>query len=145
ETYVYATDPAQLKEDLGKALERVASEIGSASAVATNSTRLGTDTTVYQALFNSIDWSGEIKAIPLNANGTTSDTLVWKTGNDKFRAHDLRNIVTYNGTTGVNFRWSEISDAQKALLRDGDSEALGQARLNWLRGQSIAGMRERTT
>jgi type IV pilus assembly protein PilY1 len=134
-----------LEQDLEDAAGQVVAGAGSASAVATNSTRLGTDTVVYQALFNSKDWSGEIKAIPLTPEGGVSTQEAWRTGNDKFADHTSRNIVTFNGTNGVAFQWDNLTDAQKNALRGDDSEEIGQARLNWLRGQAVPGMRERAT
>lgn len=144
ETYFFATDPAKLEEDLGKALEKVAADVGSASAVATNSTRLGTDTVVYQALFNSADWSGELKAIRLNTDGSLGTTKWSTTDQGRFTHHSFRNIVTYTGSEGVDFRWDSLSPEQRQELADGDNQ-LGQSRLDWLRGREVPGLRERKT
>ncbi|WP_237064383.1 pilus assembly protein [Microbulbifer zhoushanensis] len=142
ESYYFAIDPAELEKNLGAALEQVASDIGSASAVATNSTRLGTDTAIYQALFNSGDWSGEIRAIKLNADGSIGDYL-WRTEAADFAAPADREIFTHNGTAGTEFLWDNLTAAQQSSL--GASAAEGQNALNWLRGESIPGLRERTT
>ncbi|MDQ2078121.1 pilus assembly protein [Marinimicrobium sp. ABcell2] len=136
ETYYYATDPRELEQSLRDAFFNVAEAAGSASAVATNSTRLGTDTVIYQALFNSKHWTGEIKAIPLTAEGGIGEELAWSTGLDKFRDPDDRNIVTYDGTTGVRFLWDSISAAQQEALGSIDT-------LRWLRGEDVPGLRER--
>ena len=142
ETYYYAIDPAALEKNLGEALEQVAADVGSASAVATNSTRLGTDTAIYQALFNSGDWSGEIRAIKLNADGSIGNYL-WKTEAADFKSASERDIFTYNGTAGVEFAWDSLSDGQKAALGSTDAEA--QQALSWLRGADVAGLRDRPT
>ncbi|WP_308363762.1 MULTISPECIES: PilC/PilY family type IV pilus protein [unclassified Microbulbifer] len=152
ETYFYAIDPAELETKLAAALDKVASDLGSASAVATNSTRLGTDTYIYQALFDSADWSGEIKAIQLHKDGSLATTAFWSTRNNNiFPSHDLRTIYTYSDGDGdgikdfASFQWDNLSVADQALLSDDDGEAIGQDRLNWVRGQNVAGMRERST
>ena len=141
-TYFYAIDPAELEASLSKALEQVAAAAGSASSVATNSTRLGTDTVIYQALFNSADWSGELRALNLNANGTVGSTK-WVTDDAKFGSPATRNIVTYNNA-GVDFAWANLSAAQQEALKDGDSDLVGQARLNWVRGLDVPGLRDRS-
>ncbi|MBB3062423.1 pilus assembly protein [Microbulbifer rhizosphaerae] len=144
-TYFYAVDPAQLEEDLGKALAQVAASVGSASAVATNSTRLDTDTVVYQALFNSGDWSGEIRAVALNNDGSLGATQWSSRNSGTFTSPANRSIVTYDGSKGVEFLWNKLSDSQRTQLAGDAGEAVGKTRLNWLRGQSAAGLRERET
>ncbi|HEY8570195.1 pilus assembly protein [Microbulbifer sp.] len=147
-TYFYAIDPAELEESLGKALEQVAASAGSASSVATNSTRLGTETVIYQALFNSTDWSGEIKALNLKSDGTVG-TVKWQSDNSKFNSVATRKVYSHNGTTGVEFKWGAtaldggISDAQKADLIGDDTAVEGAARLLWVKGQSVPGLRDR--
>jgi len=141
ETYFYAIDPAELEESLSDALEQVAAAAGSASSVATNSTRLGTDTVIYQALFNSADWSGEVRALNLKEDGTVGSTK-WTTDNSKFDSPINRDIVTYNGG-GVDFAWENLSAAQQQAL--GATEAEGKDVINWARGQDVTGLRDRST
>lgn len=139
-----AADPKTFASELSDVLENIVGRSdGSASSVATNSTRLGTDTVIYQALFNSTDWSGELRALNLESNGTVGTTK-WKTDNSKFTSHATRNIVTYNNG-GVDFSWANLSAAQQAALKDGGTDAQGQERLNWVRGQDVSGLRTRSS
>jgi type IV pilus assembly protein PilY1 len=46
-----------------------------------------------------------------------------------------RTILTWNGTQGVPFRWTKLSDPQRAALDPGVSSAGTPNRLNYLRGQ----------
>jgi type IV pilus assembly protein PilY1 len=55
-------------------------------------------------------------------NGTAID---WNTG---------RVILTYNGTAGKPFRWADLTTSQKTALENGGSANLGQATLEYLRG-----------
>ena len=139
ETYFYAIDPAKLEESLSDALEQVAAAAGSASSVATNSTRLGTDTVIYQALFNSADWSGEVRALNLKEDGTVGSTK-WVTDDSKFDSPGVRDIFTYNNV-GVEFAWANLSVAQQQAL--GATEAEGTDVINWVRGQDVTGLRDR--
>ncbi|WP_066961786.1 pilus assembly protein [Microbulbifer sp. Q7] len=148
ETYFYAIDPSELAESLSKALDAVAADVGSASSVATNSTRLGTDTVIYQALFNSTDWSGEVKALNLGSDGSVS-SVKWQSSDAKFDGPAIRKVFTHDGTGGAVFRWGTtvadggISDAQKAALIGNDSEIEGRARLLWVRGADTPNLRSR--
>ncbi|TLM74826.1 pilus assembly protein [Microbulbifer harenosus] len=141
-TYFYAIDPAELEKSLGKALEQVAASAGSASSVATNSTRLGTDTVIYQALFNSADWSGEIKALSLNSDGSVG-SVKWKSDNSKFEAALTRDVFTHDGSTGKVFNWDQLSTAQQNTLIGDDTVVEGVKRLAWVRGEAVAGLRDR--
>ena len=73
--YFSAADPQTFAGELSDVLEDIVGRTdGSASSVATNSTRLGTDTVIYQALFNSTDWSGELRALNLQSDGSVGST-----------------------------------------------------------------------
>lgn len=135
ETYYAATDPRELQRSLRDAFSHVAERLGSASAVAANSTRVGTDTVIYQALFNSDGWTGEIAAIPLTADGGLAEEPEWKTGANSFAAPQNRKIFTHNGSAGVSFDWNALSDAQRTAL-------VSEQTVRWLRGEAIAGLRE---
>ncbi|MCA0902194.1 pilus assembly protein [Microbulbifer agarilyticus] len=140
-----AADPQEFADDLSSVLENIVGRTdGSASSVATNSTRLGTDTVIYQARFNSTDWSGEIRAMSLNSDGSIG-AMKWQTEEADFASPALRDIVTHNGTTGVDFAWANLSTVQQDALKDGGTDAEGQARLNWVRGMDVTGLRERSS
>lgn len=154
DSYYFATDPRELEESLDKAFSEVAATTGSASSVATNSTRLTAGSFVYQAQFNSENWAGTLNAFTFNENGelqpnaseTTDDASMHSTP-------EGRKIITYNNenSTTNNFSWGNLNDAQKdALILDseGDDEANAQKRVDWLRGiaaveDNSAGFRER--
>ncbi|MCK7598785.1 PilC/PilY family type IV pilus protein [Microbulbifer sp. CAU 1566] len=158
ENYFYAIEPSELEENLGEALERVASAAGSASSVAANSTRLGTDTVIYQALFDSSDWHGELKALKLITKTiekddgtlekvTTIGDEVWSTSDASFTPLASRKVFTYSKGDGAVFAWDQLSDAQKqALMGEGSTdEEAGKAVLNWVRGSDQEGLRDRET
>ena len=114
-------------------LDRV---VSSASVVATNSTRLDTETLVFQARFNSESWSGEVLAFGINPDGSIG-TLRWDAGTLVPAPLARRIYTSTNGTTQVDFTWSSLSAAQRAALdldRDGNNDGRGSTRLDWLRG-----------
>lgn len=130
-----AKTPTAVATAIKTALNTIVERTGSASAVASNSTRLDTDTFVYQAKFNSADWSGELLAYSVAANGSIGN-LAWTTDNG-IPAAASRNIVTWNGTQGIDFtdaNWASLSQAQRDALDNND--ALGRQRLAWIRGDT---------
>lgn len=132
--YYNANNAAQLNQAFQSALQSIRAQTSSAAAIATNSTRLDTNTLIYQARFNSADWSGELIAYRINTNGTVGNVAWRTTGSNIFASPNSRNIVTYSGSSGANFLWASLSSDQQAALRAGGTDADGQARLAWLRG-----------
>ncbi|WP_286839629.1 PilC/PilY family type IV pilus protein [Spongiibacter sp.] len=138
-----AADPGTFADELSDALQVIANEAkSSASAIAANSTRLDSGTLVYQASFNSLDWSGRMVAYKVNDDGTLGD-VKWDSQKDSYGSVSSRKVFTAVGapgaltTTAVDFStssWSLLDTTQRDALRNGGSIADGQLLLNWLRG-----------
>jgi type IV pilus assembly protein PilY1 len=134
-----AKKAVELQDVLAAAIQNILeSRVSTAAAIATNSTRLIDNTLIYQARFDSSDWSGEIIAYHINADGSVGD-LEWDTDQTgKIPAHGSRNIFTWNGTPpGVEFiedNWDGLASSQKSALQDGGTAEQGKDRLNWIRG-----------
>ncbi|WP_445359397.1 pilus assembly protein [Microbulbifer sp. ANSA005] len=139
-----ASDSKTFADQLTAVLSNISGRAGSSSAVAANSTRLGTDTLVFQALFDSNDWSGEVKAFAMDTDGDLSDTPKWSTSSSGKIPTSGRTILTYDGSDTVSFTWNNLTDKQKSALIGTDSDSVGEERLEWLWGKSISGMRSRT-
>ena len=100
---------------------------------------------LYAVDYSSADWSGNLHSYNLSATGTIENvngapTANWVGGAAaKIKAQHFdtgRNIVTFNGTAGIPFRWtSGITTAQKTAL---DPATLATATtsnvLNYIRG-----------
>jgi type IV pilus assembly protein PilY1 len=135
-----AQDPTELEKGIRAAFASVSRGKSSSASVAFNTTKLGTDNTLYQASFNpSNDWAGALVAIALNSDGAL--------GADEWNAADKldataatsRTILTYNDSTkaGIKFRTlGDLSTKQQNDLNMGPSAAdgKGQERLDYLRG-----------
>jgi type IV pilus assembly protein PilY1 len=159
DNYYVAGEASQMVQSLTAAFANIAAEVrSSASAVAANSTRLGSDTAVYQAAFDSANWSGDLKAFRINADGTINPTAVWSAAGelDSLTETSLvnRNILTltppvaagggsFVSTTGIDFDWSSLTTSQQDALRQpfipGPLVSLsqGQDRLAYLRGSRL--------
>lgn len=146
ETYFYATDPRKLEASLKAAFADIAAAVGSAATVAANSTRLTGETFVYQATFNSSDWSGQLLAYPLKPNGTidTNAPAAWQTDSTLTRS-STRKIYTYDGDTARSLvkldsnAWTSSLPSLKAALRlSGEpDDTVALKRFNWLLGSSV--------
>lgn len=120
-----ASDPDAFATELSTVLNAIGDRVSSSSAVASNSTRLTTNTHLYQALFKSGDWSGQLKAYPLQSNGTVG-AEVWDAAN-VLPAHGARNITTRdNSGNAVNFSGAlgTLTAAQVDYLRGDDTNEI---------------------
>lgn len=156
DNFYVASDAENMVESLKLAFAKIAQEAqSSTTSLASNSTRLATDTAVFQSSLNSKYWSGDLLARKVNANGTIADVATWNasakldaqnTNNRKiFTAAALANASpASNGqisTTATPFSWASggLSAAQKNLLatvaeRNANNLATAENRLNYLRG-----------
>lgn len=107
-----ASDPDTFTSALSSTLTSIASRTSSAASAATNSSSLNTDSRVYQARFNTADWSGELRSFPIDANGVISATPDWNAQTVlDLQAADNRRILTFGRDThdGIPFRWTNIN------------------------------------
>jgi len=150
-----ASDPAALAEALRNVSIDIVSRTAAAAAVSLNSGTWRTGTVMYQGRFSSVDWSGQLLALPLSANGEPGTTPLWDAA-QKLNAQAWntgRQILTYRpsaplGSRGVPLRWpgdatrpasGEIdSDLVAALNRNaaGVTDGFGAQRLEYLRGNT---------
>ncbi|WP_371413289.1 pilus assembly protein [Methylophaga sp. SB9B] len=127
-----ADDPKTFAESISAILANISDETSSASSVALNSGSISSDSKVFQARFNSGDWTGQLLAFPIIDNsedanfGELSSPAAWDARNLIPAAND-RNIITFDGSHGRPFRWDNISAEQKLLLNN-------EPTLEYLRG-----------
>lgn len=144
--FLSAKDPQELIDSLTQYISDIQARTGSAAAVSFNSTNLNTGTRVYQSIFDSSRWSGDLLAKdiyvdPVSGVASISGTA-WQASSDiDGRTPASRQIVTYDSGTGagINFNWASLNAAQQSDLRTNssgtlDAEAAGMARLDYIRG-----------
>jgi len=169
--FISAATPQAVIDSLAKVLENISDRIGSAASVALDSGTLNNNSRLYQARFDSGDWSGQLIAYDIQADGSIG-TAQWELGcrlnggscavtGSSYPGQDWnlgRVIITRKPSTGagIPFRWpadpsapgaTELDSSQIAALNtDPDSnsgDGKGQERLEFLRGKSVSGMRTR--
>ena len=144
--FLSAKDPQELIDSLTQYIADIQARTGTAAAVSFNSTNLNTGTRVFQSIFDSSRWSGDLLAKDIVVNPVTGIASIsgtaWQASTDiDSRTPASRQIVTYDGSAGngVNFEWSALNSAQQNDLRTNSSggsdvEAAGMARLDFIRG-----------
>ena len=158
DNYFLVTSPNNLKAQLTKAFAQIIDNTGSFSSAALSSGFLAAETRIYQAIFRTRDWSGQLLAFAIDPdngeilyNGTGPSGSLW----DAALKLNLQNyntgrkIITYKPSTnkGIPFRWpsnpaspssNELDLTQTAALNINPITALndnqGSHRLNYIRG-----------
>ena len=158
--YVSAQTPQEVVSSLTSALSEISSRDAASASVATSTGQISAATAVYQAQFNSGDWSGRLYSFALNDDDSVDvENPNWQAGTllDAQDFDSQRTVITNNGSRGVKFRFpssylsptvSEISSGQlPALLADSpndlttadtseitENQEYGEAFVNYLRG-----------
>lgn len=157
DNYFLVTNALRLREQLSRAFNDILDRAGSASSASVSSGSISDDTRIYQATFDARHWAGHLKAYKVGTgqSGTTEGVLgaeVWDAAN-KLPKHDDRRIISVKSpasasaadgiirsSSGIPFRWSDLEDAQKLMLKNSgaESDTIAETRLNYLRGDSSA-------
>ncbi len=150
-----ATSATDLSAIFKAVIQEIQSKVGSFSAIAANSSKLDVNTAIFQASYDTADWTGDFIALKLNTTtGVPDPTPVWQAGklipkcngSTECSAGTYRNIFTYNTTNkGVPFKGASASTIC-ALLSSNQKNSLNATgtgaacdttaewRLDWLRG-----------
>lgn len=149
DSYFFATNPRQLAKSLRDAFNEIAAGIGAASSVATVSARVNEGSLVYQAQFNSEDWTGDLLAYEFTKEGNinaapkycTSDIIVGsKTCTGQMAKSATSRTIYTRGTSGlVTLGWDNLTSSQQkglALLSEGTDFTNAKKRLDWLSGNA---------
>ena len=149
--YYTATDADNLKAVLEQALKDIQDKLGSSASAAANAGFVGAGTKVYQARFNSTDWSGQLLAFSVDddpksatygqvvTTGSGPDGSLWDAG-EQIPNWNGRTILSYKSGGGIPFRWGQFSDVEMTAYFNDD-----QSLLQYLRGRTDVGFRNRST
>jgi type IV pilus assembly protein PilY1 len=148
DSFFSVKNPSLLEDSLELVIQNILSRNGSASAVATTSTRLAADSFVYQGMFESKVWTGELRAFRTQASGLLNMTPAY-TSMDigrMPRSEAGRSLWTYKsdgsmtraGKQTVALTWANLDPTQQAKLAlPGDSSGTDQKRLAWIQGSNV--------
>lgn len=116
-TFLAASDPDEFTNGLKAALAAITERTGSFSNVSANSTRIDTETKVFQATYVSGVWTGEFSAYTENATTKKFDVLAWKAS--EHIPSTGRKILTHTGAIAATF---PTAGQVTALDRNGTSD-----------------------
>ncbi|WP_373096329.1 pilus assembly protein [Zhongshania sp.] len=138
-----ASEPATFATELSTVLRAISAENkSSAAAIAASSTKLDSATIIYQASFNSLDWSGKIVAHKLNSDGSVGD-VAWDTDKNAVPDISARNVIVGIGlpdslvSTALPLNtanYSLLSAGLQVALAAGGTATDALDRLAWIRG-----------
>ena len=133
----------------------IQAKTSAASSVALNSGSYNAGSAIYQAKFNSTDWSGNLLAFPILDTGALSAVATWDAATQikNQNWNTQRKVVTYKpsaglGLRGIPFRWpaapgapasTELDVSQSTALNlnaAAANDGNGQARHRYLRGDA---------
>ncbi|MFI4967757.1 MAG: pilus assembly protein [Gammaproteobacteria bacterium] len=137
-----ADNPQDVATAFNDIVTRIQGRVGSSSAIAVNSTRLDSDTFIYQAQFNSGGWTGEVLAFPISPVDGSIGAQSWA-ASSLIPTANSRSIFTWDETAnsgaggGISFLWSSLNTTEKTNLNTnlvGTNDSNGSLRLSYLRG-----------
>ena len=148
-------DVAKLTTAFQAIVGDIQAKTSAASSVALNSGSYNAGSAIYQAKFNSSDWSGNLLAFPILDTGELGAVATWEAATQvKNQNWDTqRNILTYKpsvalGARGIPFRWpvapasptaTELDVSQSTALNlnaANVNDGNGLARQRYLRGDA---------
>lgn len=135
--FFVASDATRMVEGLKQAFAQIASEIQiTTTSLASNSTRLDTNTAVFQSRVDSRDWSGDLYARKVLSSGQVESSPTWSASEKLNKtSYSNRNIFTTSENKGIVFSYSSLSTEQKDYLKNpNDTNKTLEARINYLRG-----------
>lgn len=152
DNYFLVTNALKLNEQLSNAFADIVSRVASASSASVNSGSINSGSKLYQAKFNSGNWTGQLLAYNINANGSLASAASWDAAT-RIPTPDNRRIITVNTNgssantyvNGVPFRFTAsastgIDTLRKRQLDNATSSpwnaTLQERRLNYLRGDA---------
>ncbi len=147
--FLSAKDPEALLESFSRAIADIYARSGAGATAAIDSGMFFAGSKVYIPRFESGKWSGDLVVKELRydsatrqyeivtpSSGWTSAAITLKNQN----WDSGRQIITWNGSSGIAFRWGSLTPTQQSALRTHpvtgtlESVTVGQQRLNYLRG-----------
>lgn len=141
-----AGDPTTFRVELEGLLDQFLGNAGSATGLDFNVASIeASDAALsFSSYFEPNGWSGDLEATTLVANDdgrpdqADPDDMGWS-AQEKLEGinFDTRTVLTYNGDSGVPFRWGNLTVAQKDDLEVGDT-SLAPLRVEYLRGKRKA-------
>ncbi len=119
DNYFLVTNALKLSMQLREAFTAILGDAAAASSASVNSGSISTETRIYQATFDTANWTGNLAAFGVNPqNGRVNEAPIWRAADpDKFPAPGARNIITVNSDDrAAAFRWEQLDATRRGEL-----------------------------
>lgn len=118
DTYFLVQNPLKLYDSLRKTFDSILERGSSGGNVIANSTQLATNSLVFQGVYSSAKWSGDLIAYPVTSAGLNF-TPQWKSSDQgKIPGWNSRRIFYGSDSlpfSAKEFRWAQLSATEKSL------------------------------
>lgn len=145
-----ASDPITFSDEFGRVLDEITTrvEASATSSAVSSAVLMPGDTYLFTTEFRSTDWSGRVVAYEIDSSGRGDEVWDAEERLEALHASGNRKLFTINsGTnTGTELDYASLSDSQKDALDhhpNGTRDDIGTARVDWLWGDPVAGLRSR--
>ena len=145
--FLTAEDPQELVKRLTALTSNVLDRLGSSSSIALDrDARYGADSDdifMFQAGYNTGEWSGDVRAYRIDPNTAEifRDDPAWSAAESlNLKSWNQRNILSYDGSVGIEFEDNQLTDMQKIILGPNFRDVVG-----YIKGGQIDGYRIRST
>lgn len=120
DTYFLVQNPLRLKESLQKAFTNIVNTSASGGNAIANSTALNENSLVYQATYDSSNWSGNLSAFPVTNSGL-QPIAAWNAAS-LIPTETSRRIFFWNSAVsgGSEFQYASLTSAQRALFNNSE-------------------------
>lgn len=143
--YYSAANTPELVEAMTSIFNNIDDRTSSGSAVSVDGEEISSGLTLYQATYDTTDWTGDVTAYPIDPDTgeIIRDPAQLKHAAAELTTADGRKIVTYHPTDkdGIPFLYDDLEAGQRAAL--GADEAEQKKVITYLRGTEVDGFRER--
>jgi type IV pilus assembly protein PilY1 len=138
DNYFLVTNALTLGTHLANAFNEIIARVTSASSASVNSGSVSSSSRVYQARFNSANWTGELLSYQVNPDGSLNtdinDPNNWE-ASQRIPAPSSRQIITTNSNgVAVPFQWANLDTTRRTQLNA--NATVAQNKLNYLRGDA---------
>jgi type IV pilus assembly protein PilY1 len=117
--YVDASSPMEMVNAMNELKQDIQSRLGSSASLATSSIQRTVGTTIYQGTYNTAGWHGEVTAYSVNLDTGAVGAPKWNPPGASSHVptnHNERNIISFDGTSTINFQYDSLTTAQQSLL-----------------------------
>ena len=137
--FVPATSATELQSAFNEILNQIKLDTSTPLvSIAASTQTLRTGSKAYVAGYDATSWSGAVKAYTIQSSGALQTPALWdsatKMDDDSIFSASTRLVLGHDGTTGIDWKWPNLSTTQKTTIKGASSDTVGNQRVDYVRG-----------